>query len=84
MPLVNTSDKRKKFPKRHTYSVTINSLRPGIVIKESKISGRNPFVFLSKARAVIQGNITLVVDCSGYADLPGAFADFSDRFPTLY
>jgi hypothetical protein len=35
-PLLNTSDKRKKFPKRHTYSVPANSLRPGIAAKESR------------------------------------------------
>jgi hypothetical protein len=36
MPLVNTSGKRKKFPKTHTYSVPANSLRPEIAVKESK------------------------------------------------
>jgi hypothetical protein len=51
MPLVNTSGKVKKFPKRHTYSLTANSLRPGIATKESKIFLDNGL--LTKVPAVV-------------------------------
>jgi hypothetical protein len=39
MPLLNTLGEGKKFPKRHTYSVTTNSLRPENGVKESKLPG---------------------------------------------
>jgi hypothetical protein len=40
MPLVNTPDKEKKFPERHTYSVTATSIRPEIGVKESILPAR--------------------------------------------
>jgi hypothetical protein len=39
MPLAKYVRLKKEVPERHTYSVIINSLRPGIRVKESKLPG---------------------------------------------
>ena len=60
MPLVNTFGKRKKFPKRHTYSVPANSLRPGIATKESKTWLAT--ALLTKVPAVVSWQLNLATD----------------------
>jgi hypothetical protein len=79
MPLVNTSGKVKKFPKRHTYSLTANSLRPGIATKESKIFLDNGL--LTKVPAVVSRPNDLAYYPEGSCkDFPVATTKFGPFF----